>query len=224
MTKIIVYSLDEKDESADIIDDEGNVVMRIYPGIPNYYTILAKSNIHIDIETVEKLEPRGMKGEKMPKPEPITIETTDKKAAAATLAITGWGYIVCINDLINPITQEKVDLDILADMAEIIEDINLAVGNEPSYTLRNAIVKLRKKKMPGKMDYIKMQIIAIEVANSNHGGFLKYMANAWLKAEPSNRAILEKAWAALIDKYDLDKEYSEEIKEHYQEYVTRKIH
>ena len=63
-----------------------------------------------------------------------------------------------------------------------------------------------------------MQIIAIETANSNHGDFLKNMANAWLRAEPSNRIILENAWRDLINKYDLAKEYSKEIKEHYHEY------
>jgi len=68
------------------------------------------------------------------------------------------------------------------------------------------------------MDYVELQIIAVEIANSNHGDFLKNMANAWLMAEPSNRIIIEKAWSDLINKYDLAKEYAEKIKEHYSEY------
>ena len=68
------------------------------------------------------------------------------------------------------------------------------------------------------MDRVALQIIAIEVTNSNHGDFLKHMANAWLTADALNKALLEDAWATLVAKYDLAKEYAKAIKEHRGEY------
>ena len=65
---------------------------------------------------------------------------------------------------------------------------------------------------------VEMQIIAVEVTNSNHGDFLKHMANAWIVADPENRCILEEAWTRLISKYGLGEEYYREIEEHRWEY------
>ena len=49
--------------------------------------------------------------------------------------------------------------------------------------------------------------IARFVLKSEHGGFLKKMADAWLQADPENKAILRGAWAEIIVKYDLNVEY-----------------
>jgi len=67
--------------------------------------------------------------------------------------------------------------------------------------------------------YIEMQIIAVEVANSNHGDFIKHVANAWINADPGNKALLEPVWRILINKYGLTEEYVTEIEEHRHEYV-----
>jgi len=65
---------------------------------------------------------------------------------------------------------------------------------------------------------VEMQIIAVEVTNSNHGDFLKHVAHAWVKADPGNKIILRTAWRKLINKYELAKEYSKKIEEHRWEY------
>ena len=49
--------------------------------------------------------------------------------------------------------------------------------------------------------------IARFVLNSEHGSFLKKMADAWLHADPENKEILRGAWAEIIVKYDLNVEY-----------------
>lgn len=49
--------------------------------------------------------------------------------------------------------------------------------------------------------------IARFVLNSEHGSFLKKMADAWLHADPENKTILRGAWAEIIVKHDLNAEY-----------------
>ena len=55
-------------------------------------------------------------------------------------------------------------------------------------------------------DVERLSEIAIHVIHSNHGSFLKVMADAWLRADYANKRILKPAWAAIVTKYDLDKE------------------
>ena len=52
-----------------------------------------------------------------------------------------------------------------------------------------------------------LQSIAIKVTKSLHGGFLRTFADAYLKADNSNKRILWSAWTRLIEKYQLDEEY-----------------
>ncbi|MBA7576104.1 hypothetical protein ES708_17941 [subsurface metagenome] len=40
--------------------------------------------------------------------------------------------------------------------------------------------------------------------NSDRGSFLKAMAHAWLKADFSNKRILQPAWATIVTKYGLE--------------------
>ena len=56
-------------------------------------------------------------------------------------------------------------------------------------------------------EYEEFDRIAIDVSNSNHGDFLKTFATAWQLADPENKSILLQAWADLIGKYSLHKEY-----------------
>ena len=64
-----------------------------------------------------------------------------------------------------------------------------------------------------------LQIIAVEVVNSNHGDFLKHFANAWLKTDRANKVILKPAWLMLVNKYQLEEEYFEAIERHLEEYI-----
>ena len=48
--------------------------------------------------------------------------------------------------------------------------------------------------------------IAVEVVNSDRSDFLRTLADAWLKADKSNKRILKPAWAAIVTKYDLAEE------------------
>lgn len=48
--------------------------------------------------------------------------------------------------------------------------------------------------------------IAINVYNSKHGSFLRAMADAYLKADISNKAILRSVWVEIINKHDLGSE------------------
>jgi len=43
--------------------------------------------------------------------------------------------------------------------------------------------------------------------HSNHGGFLKTFAEAYLRADMENKEILKEAWERLIVKYELAEEY-----------------
>jgi len=56
--------------------------------------------------------------------------------------------------------------------------------------------------------------IARFVLSSEHGGFLKAFADAWLRADPDNKRLLQKAWANIIVKYDLNAEYAESTGAH----------
>ncbi|MBA7474963.1 hypothetical protein ES707_10326 [subsurface metagenome] len=57
-----------------------------------------------------------------------------------------------------------------------------------------------------------LDIIAVEVLNSNHGDFLKCFAGAWQRADLSNKRILLEPWKQLISKYKFREEYAEAIK------------
>lgn len=52
--------------------------------------------------------------------------------------------------------------------------------------------------------------IARIVLHGGYGGFLQTFGDLWLKADRSNKAILEAAWRGLIQKYGLEKELKEE--------------
>jgi len=52
----------------------------------------------------------------------------------------------------------------------------------------------------------RLNAVAGYVADSNHGDFLKALADAWLLADASNRRILKPAWAAIVAKYTLEVE------------------
>ena len=52
--------------------------------------------------------------------------------------------------------------------------------------------------------------IAHHVYHSDHGGFIRKFADAWLHADADNKMILKPAWIRLIDKYSLEKELEEE--------------
>ena len=51
-----------------------------------------------------------------------------------------------------------------------------------------------------------MHAIAVRVVNSQHGGFLRTFADAYLRADQENERILRPAWLVLVDKYGLDEE------------------
>jgi len=57
-------------------------------------------------------------------------------------------------------------------------------------------------------DVERLDNVAQHVVASTHGDFLKALAEAWLRADRSNKRILFSAWAAIVVKYDLDKEVS----------------
>ncbi len=48
--------------------------------------------------------------------------------------------------------------------------------------------------------------IACAVYNSDRSDFLKTFADAWLKADKSNKRILKPAWSAIVVKYALGNE------------------
>ena len=49
--------------------------------------------------------------------------------------------------------------------------------------------------------------IARGVIESEHGNFLKKIADAWLHADIHNKRILKRAWQTLVEKYRLHKEF-----------------
>ena len=77
---------------------------------------------------------------------PVSIETTNRKAAVACLAVTGYMAVCAAFDFIDPITKKPLENDFIADLAEFVEDANLAVGNPAKHSLREMIAKLRKLK------------------------------------------------------------------------------
>ena len=68
-----------------------------------------------------------------------------------------------------------------------------------------------------------LQIIAVEVSNSNHGDFLKNIATAWQRAEPENKRILRPTWLVLIEKYRFDTEYAEAIERELPSYLEEDV-
>lgn len=48
--------------------------------------------------------------------------------------------------------------------------------------------------------------IAVDVYHGKRGSFVKAMATAWSKADPSNKLIIRPAWKAIIAKYDLEED------------------
>lgn len=56
------------------------------------------------------------------------------------------------------------------------------------------------------INLITLNRIATNVVHSNHGSFLKALADTWLRSDVENRAILRPAWTKIVKKYNLDKE------------------
>ncbi len=52
-------------------------------------------------------------------------------------------------------------------------------------------------------EIVEMDIIAYHVYRGNRGHFLKAIAYAWTKTDPSNKRILLPAWKTIVTKYDL---------------------
>jgi len=61
-----------------------------------------------------------------------------------------------------------------------------------------------EKEYQAEVNYL--SLIAVNVYHSDHGSFLKAMADAWCKADPSNKRIIRQAWAAIVTKYGLEAE------------------
>lgn len=55
-------------------------------------------------------------------------------------------------------------------------------------------------------DVKRLNEIAIHVVHSDHGSFLRSLAEAWLRADSFNKRILMPAWAVIVVKYSLDEE------------------
>lgn len=76
--------------------------------------------------------------------------------------------------------------------------------------------------MPGLMERkhrAEATIIAVEIAKSNHGDFLKNIFAAWFIADNHNKMLMEPLVLALISRYNLLEEYALAIKEHIKEYL-----
>jgi hypothetical protein len=53
-------------------------------------------------------------------------------------------------------------------------------------------------------DFDRLDEIAVNVSQSNHGDFVKTFALAWQRADPFNKEVLMPAWLVLIEKYHLE--------------------
>ncbi len=61
-------------------------------------------------------------------------------------------------------------------------------------------------------DNARLSIIAVEVGNSNHGGFLTHLAAAWSSADRDNKNLMREFWQAICIKYNLYEKYANAIK------------
>lgn len=52
----------------------------------------------------------------------------------------------------------------------------------------------------------RLEEIALEVYHGDRGSFVKAMADAWLKADLSNKRILQPVWRAIVTKYGLEED------------------
>lgn len=77
--------------------------------------------------------------------EEIQITITLKQAAIICLVGTSYLAMAAYGDMKEPLTGTPIEEEMLVDIAEIIERINIAVGNEPSIDLRKFIYKMREK-------------------------------------------------------------------------------
>ena len=82
---------------------------------------------------------------KMDDIEPVMLESTNRRLAAACIGVTSYIVTVVFNDMRDPITGEVVDLDLVLEICEFVNDVNDAVGNEPSPTFTAAIRALHQK-------------------------------------------------------------------------------
>lgn len=76
--------------------------------------------------------------------EEVQITITLKQAATICLVGTSYLAMVAYGDMKEPLTGTPIEEEMLVDIVEIIERINVAIGNEPSIELREWIYKLRE--------------------------------------------------------------------------------
>lgn len=77
--------------------------------------------------------------------EEIQITITLRQAATLCIAATSYLMMVANGNMKDPLTGALIPGEALVDIADIIERINVAVGNEPSIKLREFIYKMREK-------------------------------------------------------------------------------
>jgi len=66
--------------------------------------------------------------------------------------------------------------------------------------------KYTREKKKYDADVYRLNEISVAVSRSDLGSFLKAIADAWWKADPSDQRILKPAWEAFVVKYSLEEE------------------
>ncbi len=77
--------------------------------------------------------------------EEVQITLTLRQAATMALIATSHLTQIFYGGMKEPVTGTPVSMETAADIAEIVERVNVAVGNEPSIEVREFIYKLREK-------------------------------------------------------------------------------
>ena len=88
----------------------------------------------------------------MSEEEEVQITLTARQAATMALIATSHLIQIYYGDMKHPISNIPATPETVADIADIVERLNVAIGNEPDVNFRETIYKMRKASESGRED------------------------------------------------------------------------
>lgn len=81
----------------------------------------------------------------MSEAEEVTVTFTMKRVATVCVVLTTYLAILIMNNLKDPVTGTTISLDVVAEIADTVEQFNVAIGEEPNIKIREMVAELRRR-------------------------------------------------------------------------------
>lgn len=73
----------------------------------------------------------------------VDVKLTEREAAAVCLGTVSYVTILACSEFVDPVTHRQVPYDFILTIGDVVEKINVAMGNPDSPQIKGAIATLR---------------------------------------------------------------------------------